>query len=90
MARKERVRDLLERLPDDCSIDDVLYHRYAVLAIEHGLADAEAGCTIPHEQVAEEVRKRRLFGDCLANVQGGRGCSGGPRDRTESVAARVD
>jgi hypothetical protein len=62
MTTKERVRDLLDRLPDDCSIDDVLYHLYVVQAIERGLADAEAGRTIPHEQVAEEMRQKWLLG----------------------------
>ncbi len=62
MTTKEQVRDLLKRLPDDCSIDDVLYHLYVVQAVERGLADAEAGRTIPHEQVAEEMRKKWLLG----------------------------
>jgi len=62
MTTKERVRDLLDRLPDDCSIDDVLYHLYVVQTIERGLADAEAGRTIPHEQVAEEMRRKWLLG----------------------------
>lgn len=62
MTTKERVRHLLDRLPDDCSIDDVLYHLYVVQTIERGLADAEAGRTIPHEQVAEEMRRRWLLG----------------------------
>ena len=62
MTTKEQVRDLLDRLPDDCSIDDVLYHLYVVRAIERGLADAEAGRIIPHEQVAEEMRRKWLLG----------------------------
>ena len=62
MTTKEQVRDLLDRLPDDCSLDDVLYHLYVVRAIERGLADAEAGRTIPHEQVAEEMRRKWLLG----------------------------
>lgn len=62
MTTKERVRDLLERLPDDCSIDDVLYHLYVVQAIERGLAEADVGNTIPHEKVAEEMRQKWLLG----------------------------
>lgn len=62
MTTKERVRDLLDRLPDDCSLDDVLYHLYVVQTIERGLADAEAGRTIPHEQVAEEMKRKWLLG----------------------------
>jgi hypothetical protein len=62
MTTKEQVRDLLDRLPDDCSIDDVLYHLYVVRVIERGLSDAEVGRTIPHEQVAEEMRRKWLLG----------------------------
>lgn len=53
-ATKQRVRDLLERLPDDCSLDDVVYHLYVIQKIEAGLADAEAGRLI-HDRV-EQIR----------------------------------
>ena len=59
---KNTVRALLERLPDDCSLDDVLYHLYVIQKIESGLADAEAGKMIPHEQVAEELRRKWVKG----------------------------
>jgi len=63
MTTKETVRALLDRLPDDCSLDDVLYHLYVVQAVERGEADAEAGRTIPHEQVEAEMRRKWLLGD---------------------------
>ena len=63
MQAKQAVRELLDRLPDDCSIDDVLYHLYVVQAVERGLADADAGRTIPHEKVVEELRKKWQLGD---------------------------
>lgn len=59
---KETVRDLLDRLPDDCTLDDVLYHLYVIQAIDRGLQDVEAGRTISHEQVAEELRRKWLLG----------------------------
>lgn len=59
---KERIRELLDRLPDDCSMDDVLYHLYVVRQIDRGLADVEAGRTIPHEEVAEELRRKWALG----------------------------
>ena len=40
---KKTVAALLERLPDDCSIEDVLYHLYVIQKVEAGLADADAG-----------------------------------------------
>ena len=62
MRTKETVRDLLDKLPDDCTLEDVLYHLYVLQAIDRGLAEAEAGRTIPHEQVAEEMRRKWVLG----------------------------
>ncbi len=62
METKEAVRALLDRLPDDCSMDDVLYHLYVLRAVERGQADVAAGRTLPHEQVEEELRKKWLLG----------------------------
>ncbi|MEW6742937.1 MAG: hypothetical protein AB1486_09270 [Planctomycetota bacterium] len=59
---KDRVRELLDRLPDDCSIDDVLYHLYVIQAVEEGRAEADAGRLMPHEKVAEELRQRWQHG----------------------------
>jgi len=59
---KERVQEVLHRLPDDCSMDDVLYHLYVVQQIDRGLADVEAGRTLPHEEVAEELRRKWVLG----------------------------
>jgi hypothetical protein len=59
---KDTVRDLLNRLPDDVTLEDVLYHLYVLQAIDRGLADVEAGRTIPHEQVAEEMRRKWVLG----------------------------
>ena len=63
LQAKQAVRELLERLPDDCTLDDVLYHLYVVGAVERGRADVTAGRTISHQQVAEELRKKWQLGD---------------------------
>jgi len=59
---KQTVRDILDRLPDDCSLDDVLYHLYVVNAVRHGKAEAAAGKTVSHDDVARELRKKWLIG----------------------------
>ena len=61
MGAKQAVRELLDRLPDDCSLEDVQYHLYVLQSIERGQADAEAGRTISHEDVARELRKKWLI-----------------------------
>ncbi len=62
MTAKDSVRALLDRLPDDCSLDDVLYHLYVMQAVARGEADREAGRTVSHEQVKAELRRKWLLG----------------------------
>ena len=62
MTAKDRVREVLDRLPDDCSLEEVLYHLYVLQTVDRGLVDAKAGRTIPHEQVADELRQKWVLG----------------------------
>ena len=62
MQTKEAVRALLDRLPDDCSLEDVLYHLYVVQQVELGLADANAGHVVPHEKVVQELERKWILG----------------------------
>jgi predicted transcriptional regulator len=61
-SAKETVQALLETLPDDCSVEDVLYHLYVIDKVERGLADVEAGRTMSHESIAEELRRKWVAG----------------------------
>jgi len=54
---KEEARKLVDRLPDEASWDDLMYEVYVRKKIAAGLAAAEAGKLIPHEEV-----RRRLTG----------------------------
>ena len=62
MQTKDAVRALLDRLPDDCSLEDVLYHLYVVQQVELGLAEADAGQVIPHETVVQELERKWILG----------------------------
>lgn len=62
MNAKDTVPALLDKLPDDCSLDDVLYHVYVVQAVGWGIADGRAGRVIPHDQVAEALRRKWQLG----------------------------
>ena len=62
MTTKDTVRALLDRLPDDCTLDDVQYHLYVTQAVARGTADQEAGRTISHAQVEAEMRRKWLTG----------------------------
>ena len=63
MHVKQTVRDLLDQLPDDCTLEDVLYHLYVIEKVQKGMAELDAGRGIPHEQVAEEMRRKWQVGD---------------------------
>jgi predicted transcriptional regulator len=62
MTTKEAVRALLDRLPDDCTLDDVQYHLYVTQAVARGTGDEQAGRTIPHSKVEAEMRRKWLVG----------------------------
>jgi predicted transcriptional regulator len=59
---KQAVRALLDRLPDDCSVEDVLYHLYVLQAVERGREDAAAGRVMSHEEVESAMRRKWLRG----------------------------
>jgi predicted transcriptional regulator len=59
---KQAVKALLDRLPDDSSVDDVLYHLYVLQAVERGQADVANGRTLPHEEVDRVLRENWLRG----------------------------
>lgn len=48
---KDEARQLVESLPDDSSWDDLMELIYVRKTIEAGLADSDAGGTVPHEAV---------------------------------------
>ena len=52
---KEEVRDLLEKLPDDASLDDIQYHIYVCQKIQKGLDAAEHG-----EVISQQEAERRM------------------------------
>lgn len=54
---KEDVESLLNKLPDDCSIEDVQYHLYVLEKVRHGLEAAEQEGTITQEEAEERLGK---------------------------------
>ncbi len=57
-SAKDAARQIIDRLPDQATWDDIMYELYVKQKIEEGLADIEAGRTIPHEQVKAELLGR--------------------------------
>ena len=57
-TNKESILDALqEELSDDATIEDAIDYLYYLLQIEEGLADADAGNLIPHEEVMRRIRE---------------------------------
>ena len=56
-AAKETVRDILNFLPDDCSLQDVQYHLYVVEKIRSSIARAEQEGTLSQKDVEKKLEK---------------------------------
>ncbi len=54
---KQEVSELLKRLPEDCSLEDIQYHLYVLQKIERGLKDAKEGRTYTQEEVEKLMAK---------------------------------
>jgi len=56
---KEEVAQLLERLPPDCSLEDIQYHLYVLEKIRRGAADAEEGRTFSQAEAEQRLNRWR-------------------------------
>ncbi|MGB5443215.1 MAG: hypothetical protein WBN57_11465 [Gammaproteobacteria bacterium] len=54
---KEDVRVLLDKLPDDCSIEDVQYHLYVVEKIHRGTERAETEGVLSQDDAERKLNK---------------------------------
>lgn len=48
---KQKIRSLLDKLPDDCTFEDVQYHLFVIEKIRRGIERAEGEGTIHQEEV---------------------------------------
>lgn len=55
MSSKEQALRIIEQLPDDVSLEEIMYALYVRQKIEHGLREADAGLTVDHEEVRRSV-----------------------------------
>jgi predicted transcriptional regulator len=54
---KGEVAELLARMPENCSLDDIQYHLYVMQKIEHGLQDAREGRVYSQDEVEKRLAK---------------------------------
>ena len=57
-SAKDAARQIIDHLSEQATWDDIMYELYVKSKIEAGLADIEAGRTVPHEQVKAELLGR--------------------------------
>ncbi len=55
-SAKDAARQIIDRLPEQATWEDIMYELYVKQKIEAGLKAVEEGRTIPHEEM-----KRRLL-----------------------------
>ncbi len=56
-SAKDQVHQILEKLPESASLEDIQYHIYVRQKIEQGLEDADAGRVISHDEVRRRLAK---------------------------------
>jgi hypothetical protein len=56
LSAKDEVRALLDRLPDDVTLEDIQYHLDVVVKVLE--AEAERGEGIPHEELVKYFEEK--------------------------------
>lgn len=54
-SAKQATLQLVERLDDDVSFEDIIYELYVLEKIRRGMKDAEEGRVVSHEEAKERL-----------------------------------
>jgi predicted transcriptional regulator len=54
---KDEVRKLLDRLPEEASLEDIQYQVYVLDEISRGVAEIDRGDVVGHEDVKRRLAK---------------------------------
>jgi hypothetical protein len=54
---KQDVEQLLQKLPDDCGVEDIQYHFYVLDKVRRGLDDARVNGAVSHAEVESRLSK---------------------------------
>jgi hypothetical protein len=49
------AESLLQKLPENCSLEDIQYHLYVLDKVRHGLADAKENGTLSQDDVEKRL-----------------------------------
>jgi len=56
-SAKQATLDLVERLEDDVSFEDIIYELYVLEKIQRGMKDAEEGRVVSHEEAKQRLSR---------------------------------
>ena len=56
-STKDEIQELLKKLPDDCTYEDVQYHLYVVEKIRRGINRAEMEGAISQKDVEKRLKR---------------------------------
>jgi len=56
-SAKEEVMEILKRLPDNSTLEQIQYHLYVRQKIERGIKDLEEGRTFTQEEMERRMEK---------------------------------
>ena len=54
---KEKAKSIIDNLPEDSTMDDIMHALYIQIKFNHGIKQIEEGKGIPHEEAKEMMRK---------------------------------
>jgi len=54
---KQKVLKAVQQLPPDATVEDAMERLYFLTKVERGLAQADAGDTVPHAQAKERLTR---------------------------------
>ena len=57
MTTKDAVIEMIRRLPDDATVDEIMAELYARRKIEEGLRELDDGEGVPHDEAKRKLAK---------------------------------
>ena len=57
MAVKDIAKQIIDALPDEATMDDIIHALYIKIKFEHGESEIKEGKGIPHEEAKQRLQK---------------------------------
>jgi hypothetical protein len=57
MVAKELAKNVIDTLPEDAKLDEIIHALYVRAKFEHGEQEIRAGRGIPHQEARKRLRK---------------------------------